>query len=434
VSNVPPGNYFLAGRMDPDNHIKEKDENNGYGFSAAPVRVPGYRAQAVATTTGFRTAKTFSLASQSFAPTVPIGPNGAPSGYAGLGTLRYRIESLPARGVLRNGTTVITAGTTLPAGVTQLSYTPNTTFSGVDTFAFSAVNYVGGSPSRYPLQPAQATATVNVGGSGIAVGVSGVPGQMVVGTQAQLSVTTTGSGATWTVDGVPGGNATVGTITPGGLYTAPAAIPPAGKVTIQAVSTDDEGARSAPVEVAIVAATVPEPRPIIEGSLKKPGVLAVGRNVTVSMQLPRSGRLTVGLYRGSVRLGGCVINAPGAQTATCKIRMRKPYDPGTLRIRTAFAYGSTVIRGNVSAGGSSFSRVSVARRGARVVLSVVPKRPGLVRVAITRRGAVVAQCSSRVLAGRALTCSRRVAPGTLGVSVTLRDNQGRLVVRELTRR
>jgi len=430
VSNVSPGDYYLAARMDPEGYIKEKDENNGYTFSVAPVRVPGYRADAATAATGFRVAKTFALASTAFAPTTPIGSGGAPSGYAGLGTVRYRVETLPVSGTLRNGTAAVTAGTTLPAGVNQLNYTPGNNFSGQDSFVFSAVNYVNGAPTKYPLQPAKATATINVGGSGIVVNVSGIPGQMVVGTQAQFTGSATSGGITWAVDGVAGGNATVGTVTATGLYTAPASVPAGGKVTIQAVSTEDTGTRSAPVTVSIVGNGTSGPKPIITGTPRKPGVLAVGRNVTISVKVPSSGTITLSLLRGRARLGRCVTKVTAGQTATCKLQMPKPYDPGTLRVTSVFTSGGKTTRGSVSAGGSSFNRVSLKRRGGRVTLSVVPKRPGIVRVAITRRGRVVAQCTGRVLAGRTLTCSRSVGRGGVSLSISLKDEQGRLVIRQ----
>ena len=41
---------------------------------------------------------------------------------------------------------------------------------------------------------------------------------------------------TWTVNGTPGGSATVGTVTPAGLYTAPAVMPPSAAVTLVATS------------------------------------------------------------------------------------------------------------------------------------------------------------------------------------------------------
>jgi len=50
----------------------------------------------------------------------------------------------------------------------------------------------------------------------------------------------TDDSVTWEVDDVPGGNATVGTITSAGVYTAPASVPSAAQVTVTAVSTADQ--------------------------------------------------------------------------------------------------------------------------------------------------------------------------------------------------
>lgn len=61
------------------------------------------------------------------------------------------------------------------------------------------------------------------------------------GMQQQFTATvsnTTDNAITWQVNGVTGGNATVGTITSAGLYTAPAVVPNPASVTITAFITD----------------------------------------------------------------------------------------------------------------------------------------------------------------------------------------------------
>ncbi len=61
------------------------------------------------------------------------------------------------------------------------------------------------------------------------------------GSQQQFTATVTNTNdttVTWQVNGVTGGNATVGTITSAGLYTAPAAIPSPASITITAFITD----------------------------------------------------------------------------------------------------------------------------------------------------------------------------------------------------
>jgi serine protease len=84
--------------------------------------------------------------------------------------------------------------------------------------------------------------------------------EAVNGTQlfaATVTNATNNQGVTWQVDGVAGGNATVGTITSGGSYTAPAAVPSPATVTVTATSIEDP-TKAATAQVTIAA---PPPRP-----------------------------------------------------------------------------------------------------------------------------------------------------------------------------
>lgn len=76
------------------------------------------------------------------------------------------------------------------------------------------------------------------GGGTISVALSG-PTKVTLGTSEQYEATVTGSSNTavaWRVNGVPGGNSSVGTISAGGNYTAPAKLPSSSAVTITATS------------------------------------------------------------------------------------------------------------------------------------------------------------------------------------------------------
>ncbi len=66
------------------------------------------------------------------------------------------------------------------------------------------------------------------------------------------------SSVTWAVDGIVGGDATVGTISSGGNYEAPAAVPSPATVTVTATSIEDP-TKSGAAEVAIIAAALPPP-------------------------------------------------------------------------------------------------------------------------------------------------------------------------------
>jgi hypothetical protein len=75
--------------------------------------------------------------------------------------------------------------------------------------------------------------------------------QLLVGSGTQnysASVAnTTDAAVTWQVNGVPGGNATLGTITSSGVFTAPATMPAGASETISAVSDADSTAMASSV-------------------------------------------------------------------------------------------------------------------------------------------------------------------------------------------
>src|SRR5881398_2440171 len=72
--------------------------------------------------------------------------------------------------------------------------------------------------------------------------------------QFTATVNTSNTAVTWQVNGVTGGNATVGTISSSGLYTAPGVVPNPATVTVTAVSQAD-ATKSAAAQVTITATT-----------------------------------------------------------------------------------------------------------------------------------------------------------------------------------
>lgn len=72
----------------------------------------------------------------------------------------------------------------------------------------------------------------------------------------------------WFVDMIPGGNMTVGRIRSDGLYTAPMTVPPAGMVTIRAVSLDEpEASFQVPVTITVLPQPLFGPGPSMGGSM-----------------------------------------------------------------------------------------------------------------------------------------------------------------------
>jgi hypothetical protein len=86
----------------------------------------------------------------------------------------------------------------------------------------------------------QASATVTL--ASVSVTVHPASSSVFTNAQQQFAATVTGTTNTqvnWSVNGIPGGNATVGTINTGGLYTGPASVPSPATVTVVATSQVD---------------------------------------------------------------------------------------------------------------------------------------------------------------------------------------------------
>ncbi len=91
---------------------------------------------------------------------------------------------------------------------------------------------------------------------GIAIALTPAAARVAVGQQQQFAAmvqNATDTAVTWQVNGVSGGNATTGTISDSGLFTAPASVPSPATVTVSAVSQADP-ARAGSANVTITAA------------------------------------------------------------------------------------------------------------------------------------------------------------------------------------
>lgn len=96
------------------------------------------------------------------------------------------------------------------------------------------------------------------GGSNISVTISPTSYSLQTGQNKQFTASVSGTsntGLNWLVNGIAGGNATVGTVSSSGLYTAPAAVPSSSvKVTAQSVAVSSASASAA---VTITSTTPP---------------------------------------------------------------------------------------------------------------------------------------------------------------------------------
>lgn len=106
----------------------------------------------------------------------------------------------------------------------------------------------------------------------IEVSVTAASGSVLLGNQATFSATvtnTTNTSVSWSVNGVAGGNAVVGSISSGGVYTAPADLPSPASVQIAATSQADttkSGSAAETVLSDITLALTPNPASVELGA------------------------------------------------------------------------------------------------------------------------------------------------------------------------
>jgi hypothetical protein len=119
---------------------------------------------------------------------------------------------------------------TAPAAVTTTTSVTLTATSKTDTSMSAAATIT--------LNPASTPPTIT------SVAVSCNPTSVQTAATSQCTPTVAGTGSyspavTWSVGGVQGGNSTLGTISPAGLYSAPSTVPSTNPVTVTATSTQD---------------------------------------------------------------------------------------------------------------------------------------------------------------------------------------------------
>jgi hypothetical protein len=170
-----------------------------------------------------------------------------------------------------------------------------------------------------PSRSGNASVTVT---APISVSVAPTSKTLNVGKSQQFTATVTNDpsvqGVTWRVSGVTGGNATVGTISASGLYTAPAAVPNPAIVSVTAVSVRDPS-RSAAASVTILPAISVSVAPNAAGvpvSTQKQFTAAVQNDFsTLGVSWTLSGAGCLGSACGtltSVTTASATYNAPGA--------------------------------------------------------------------------------------------------------------------------
>jgi len=170
----------------------------------------------------------------------------------------------------------------------------------------------------------------------LTVSVSPSTASVTTGATQQFTATVTNAtntAVTWQVNGVAGGNATVGTISSGGLYTAPASVPAPATVTVTAVSQADSSKTAtasvtvtAPASITI-AVTPPSPSVAVNATQQFTATVTGTTNTSVTWQVNNvaGGNSTVG-----------TISASGLYTAPTAVP-----SPATVTIKAVSAADAT---------------------------------------------------------------------------------------------
>src|SRR5438094_904013 len=169
------------------------------------------------------------------AVSVTISPTSATVGAGGMQQFTATVRKTDKKAVTWQVNGVpggnATAGTISSAGL----YTAPAAVPSPATVTVTAVSQADATKSA----SAQVTITAP---TAVSVTISPTSATVGAGGMQQFTATVTNTNntaVTWQVNGVPGGNATAGTISSAGLYTAPAAVPSPATVTVRAVSQAD---------------------------------------------------------------------------------------------------------------------------------------------------------------------------------------------------
>lgn len=171
------------------------------------------------------------------------------------------------------------------------------------------------------------TVNVQVAGTPVTVAVNPTFANVSLAASVPFSATVTGNAntaVTWSVNGINGGSATLGTITSGGIYTAPAVMPASNTVTVRATSVANNSsfAQSTVTLIALPPVTVavsPTSASVQLGMSQPFGATVTGSpntSVTWSVNSLNGGSATVG-----------TITAAGLYTAPAAL----PNGPITVR-------------------------------------------------------------------------------------------------------
>ncbi|MBV9573605.1 MAG: DUF1800 family protein [Acidobacteriales bacterium] len=246
---------------------------------------------------------------------------------------------------------IIFGGTALPTtfvSSTQLTASGNASAGQAGTMQISVRNPDPGSATS-----AQSLSVLVQAADVVHVTVSPTQASLRPGANQQFSAAvsgTTNASVTWLVNGIAGGNSTLGVITAGGLYTAPAT-PPGGAVTVAATSMADSRSSSTAsltLENPIPVLTSVSPSPITVGNFS---LTVTGSNFVNGATVVFGGSFIPTQFVSSTQLTATG-TALSAQVGAVPVAVQNP-DPGSA--------ASSSMNVQVNAGTSAVSATAAAR-------------------------------------------------------------------------
>jgi hypothetical protein len=314
VSNLAPGEYWLREDVNPEGKIDEVSEPNQPAWSAQRTLLPGYDANPQGISTGYGQATTVTLGSAKWeATTKEREQEKSPK----TGGVAYSIAGGPSHGTLGtlNGN--------------QITYTPETGYSGPDSFTFKARD----TSSSFPVEPYVATVSIQVGATVTpSVTIATAPSALTVGTAGKLTATFANDPGPveWSTSG--GSITAEGAEHEGATLTAPGS---AGAVTVTARLADQPSVSDS-VEVGVLAAPPAEPAltlPPATGSggvagqtvshsapsVSLPRAMRSGRKLIMTTTPSVAGRVRLSAWLGLRHLGTCEVLSPAGRQFTCRV-------------------------------------------------------------------------------------------------------------------
>jgi hypothetical protein len=182
------------------------------------------------------------------------------------------------------------------------------------------------------------SADVTVTAAPVTVDDSPSTASVQTGATKQFTATVTGSTATpvWSVNGVAGGNATVGTVSTSGLYTAPATVP-TGAITVTATAAGASDSADVTVTAAPVTVDVQPPTATLQtGATKQFTATVTGSTATPAWSVNgvAGGNSTVGTVSTS-GLYTAPAAVPGGGTVTVTATAAGASDSATVTVTAA---------------------------------------------------------------------------------------------------